>query len=347
LKKVIFHSGLGTSYEKAERLARLAQVLAADLYPRAASAAERAAWLCKCDLVTEMVGEFPALQGVMGGIYARIGGEPEEVAAAINEHYLPKGAQEDVPETEAGTVVSLADKLDNICGSFGLGLIPTGTADPYALRRQSLAIITLCAAKGLHLDLRGPVRAALALLAPKLSRDPHEVEEAVVEFVIEFIKGRLEGLLLAQGFSGGAVQAALAVFAGDVLETRERAEALQRLIGQEDFERLAVLFKRVANIVEGAEAAEAVRPELFEKDEERALHAALQSIAPRVEEELARGDFYEAALALSKLKEAVDRFFEGVMVMVPEEAIRANRLALLRWLRDLTLRVADISKVAG
>ncbi|MFH0810287.1 MAG: glycine--tRNA ligase subunit beta [Pseudomonadota bacterium] len=176
LRKVVFHSGLGTSFEKVKRLEELAGLLADRLYPGHKQAARRAALLSKCDLVTEMVGEFPTLQGTMGGIYARGSGETEEVAQAIAEHYLPKGAQEEVPKTEAGVVVSLADKLDNICGVFGLGLVPTGTADPYALRRQCLAVITLCWAKGLHLDLREAIRADLARLSPKLSTDPAETE---------------------------------------------------------------------------------------------------------------------------------------------------------------------------
>jgi len=343
LKKVIFHSGLGTSYEKAERLSRLAARLSQALYPESREPAERAALLAKCDLVTEMVGEFPTLQGVMGGIYARLSGESEEVAAAIEEHYLPKGAQEEVPTTPAGTLVSLADKLDNLCGCFGLGLVPTGTADPYALRRQALAVITLCWVKGLRLDLREGVREGLRLVAPKLKARPEEVEATI----LDFFQGRLEGLLAAQGVSAGAVQAALAVFSGDCLETRERALALERLKGEEDFARLAVLFKRVGNIVSSAEAAAVVNPDLFEKDEERELHAAIERVAPEVEAALGRRDFYQAAVALATLKETVDRFFDAVMVMVPEADIRANRLALLKRLFDLALGVADISKMAG
>ncbi len=343
LKKVIFHSGLGTSYEKAERLESLAGFLAQRLYPEHRQAAMRAALLAKCDLVTEMVGEFPTLQGVMGGIYALAGGEGEEVARAIEEHYLPKGAHEEVPRSEAGVLVSLADKIDNVCGTFGLGLIPTGTADPYALRRQALAVITLCWAKGLRLDLREPIRHALGLLSGKLKAQPAEVEASI----LDFLKGRLEGLLEAQGVSAGAVQAALAVFSGDVLEARERAEALERLKGAADFERLAVLFKRVANIVASAEAAAEVRPALFAAAEERELHEALGRVTPEVEAALARRDYYGAALSLATLKEGVDRFFDGVMVMVPEADLRANRLALLGRLHELALRVGDISKVAG
>lgn len=342
LKKVIFHSGLGTSFEKAERLSKLAGLLAGGLHPESREAAQRAALLSKCDLVSEMVGEFPTLQGVMGGIYARLSGESEEVAAAISEHYLPKGAHEAVPETPAGVLVSLADKLDNICGSFGLGLAPTGTADPYALRRQSLAVITLCWAKGLRLDLREYVRAALGLLSGKLKAAPEEVEAQV----LEFFAGRLEGLLLAQGVSAGAVQASLAVFAGDCLETRERALALERLKGKEDFARLAVLFKRVANIVSGGEAAEAVKPALFEKEEEGRLHEAIERVAPQVEAALSRRDYHAAALALATLKETVDNFFDAVMVMAEDPAVRANRLALLSRLYRLALGVADISKMA-
>jgi len=347
LGKVIFHSGLGTSFEKAERLESLAGSLADKLYPASRADAERAALLCKCDLVSEMVGEFPALQGVMGGIYARMSGESHAVSQAIAEHYLPKGAQEEVPQTPEGVLVSLADKIDNIAGSFGLGLVPTGTADPYALRRQALAIITLCWAKGLRLDLREPFGEALRLLAGKLKAEAPEV----LATIIDFFKGRLEGLLAAQGLSGGAVQAALAVFAGDVLETRERAEAVERLKGEEsvreDFERLAVLFKRVGNIVAGGGAAAAINPALFDKAEERELHQATLRVAPEVEAALSRRDFYAAALALATLKEGVDRFFDAVMVMVPEEDIRANRLALLKRLHDMALGVADISRVAG
>jgi len=348
LKKVTFQSGLGTSFEKAERLAALAGWLAQRLAPESGKAAKRAALLAKCDLITEVVGEFPMLQGVMGGIYARLSGEGDDVAAAIAEHYLPKGAARgdlvsEMPETSAGAMVSLADKLDNLCGCFGMGLIPTGAADPYALRRQALAVIGLLWAKGHRLDLREAFSKSLSMLAEKFpAKDP----EAVRGQLTEFLLGRLEGLMLSRGLSSGAIQAALAVFSGDVVETLERAQALERLKGEPDFERLAVLFKRVANIVASAPAVETgVDPALFAEKAEQDLFEAIQPVSREVEDALKMRDFHRAALALSGLKEQVDGFFDAVMVMAEDERLRRNRLALLSSLRELVLRVADISKI--
>ena len=205
LKGVVFHSLLGTSYEKMERFRELAVSLSRQLAPELSDAVSRAATLCKADIVTEMVGEFPSLQGVMGRQYALLNGEPPEVAEALFTHYLPRHADDELPQDKVGALVGLADRLDTICGCFGVGLSPTGTADPYGLRRHALAVIRILRSQQLHLDLASAVAAALELLKDKISRT---VEETALE-VLDFFQTRLQHLLLVEGFDHETITAVL------------------------------------------------------------------------------------------------------------------------------------------
>jgi len=341
LKGVVFHSLLGTSYEKMERFRELAAFLAQRLAPDLTDGVRRAAYLCKADIVTEMVGEFPSLQGVMGRQYARLSGEPPEVVEAIFTHYLPQHAGDLLPGDLTGALVGMADRLDTICGCFGVGLIPTGAADPYGLRRHALAIIHILRDKGLHLHLPEAVGAALDLLKDKISRSPTETGLEV----LDFFQTRLQHLLLGEGLDNETVAAVLATGGEDVVDAADKARALEEVRRSPDFPALAVAFKRVINIARGAEPA-AVTPMLFEHPEEKLLFEAAALMEEEVGQALEKRDYPAACRALAKLKGPVDAFFEKVLVMAEDENLRRNRLALLVGISNTFLQMADFSRIS-
>jgi len=340
LKGVVFHSLLGTSHEKMERFRNLAAFLAGRLAPDLAEPVRRAATLCKADIVTEMVGEFPSLQGVMGAKYALLSGEPPAVATAIFSHYLPRHADDQLPEDLVGALVGLADRLDTICGCFGVGLSPTGTADPYGLRRHALAVIRILRKEELHLDLPEVVMTSLELLKDKISRTP---EETALE-VLDFFQTRLQHLLLGEGFEHETVAAVLTAGGGDLVEAADKVRALEEVRRSPDFPALAVAFKRVINISRGAEPGE-VNPLLFEYPEENLLYEATGLMEVDVDAALAQRDYPAVCRALAKLKAPVDAFFDRVMVMAEDERLRRNRLALLERISRTFLTMADFSRI--
>jgi glycyl-tRNA synthetase beta chain len=340
LKGVVFHSLLGTSYEKMERFRELAAFLAGRLAPDLAEVVRRAATLCKADIVTEMVGEFPSLQGVMGAKYALLSGEPPAVATAIFTHYLPRHADDQLPEDLIGALVGLADRLDTICGCFGVGLSPTGTADPYGLRRHALAVIRLLRKEELHLDLPEVVGESLNLLKDKISRTP---EETALE-VLDFFQTRLQHLLLGEGFDHETVAAVLTAGGGDLVEAADKVRALEEVRRSPDFPALAVAFKRVINISRGTEPGE-VNPLLFEYPEENLLYEATGLMEVDVDAALAQRDYPAVCRALAKLRGPVDAFFDRVMVMAEDERLRRNRLALLERISRTFLTMADFSRI--
>jgi len=340
LKGVVFHSLLGTSYEKMERFRDLATILARILAPELEGMARRAATLCKADIVTEMVGEFPSLQGVMGRIYAQHSGEPSEVATAIFTHYLPRHADDDLPDDLVGVLVGLADRLDTICGCFGVNLIPTGTADPYGLRRHALAMIRILRAQKLHLDLPQVVMAALDLLRQKISRTP---EETGLE-VLDFFQTRLQHLLLSEGFEHETVAAVLAAGGRDLVDAADKVKALEEVRQSPDFPALAVAFKRVINISRDAAAGE-VSELLFEHPEEKLLLDATGLMELEVAAALERRDYSVVCRALAKLRGPVDAYFDKVLVMAEDERLRRNRLALLSRISQTFLQMADFSRI--
>ena len=270
LKGVVFHSLLGTSYEKMERFRELAVSLSRQLAPESADAVARAATLCKADIVTEMVGEFPSLQGVMGRQYALLSGESPEVAEALFTHYLPRHADDELPRDKVGALVGMADRLDTICGCFGVGLSPTGTADPYGLRRHALAIIRILRSQRLHLDLVAAVALALELLKDKISRT---MEETALE-VLDFFQTRLQRLLLAEDLDHETITAVLAAGCRDMVDAADKVKALAAVRQSPEFPALATAFKRVINIAQGAEPGE-VSPLLFEQPEENILYESM------------------------------------------------------------------------
>ncbi len=343
LKTVVFQAKLGTSYEKVIRFQSLALYLA-DAFVSSAlmPGVERASYLCKSDLVSEMVGEFPELQGIMGREYARIGGEDTGVAEAIFEHYLPRFAGDTLPAGDVGAIISIADKLDTITGCFGIGLVPTGTADPYALRRQCLGIINIIQDKKYVMSLGSAVKKSCALLKNKLTRPERET----CEDVLSFFSGRLENLLVSQGFRHDVISAVLSLGVDDILDGIHRVEALHRMKQDRDFEALAVSFKRVVNILSDT-LPENVDPSRFARDEERGLHEKHLEISDSVKEDMSQRRYVEALKLISTIRPAVDSFFDNVLVMDEDERVRQNRLALLHEVSALFTDFADFSKISS
>ncbi len=341
LKGVIFQAKLGTSYEKVERIQGLARKLAEELAPEDIEVVTRGAFLCKADLVTEMVGEFPQLQGVMGREYALLDGEDPAVAQVIFDHYLPRFAGDKLPSTPAGDVVSIADKMDTIIGCFGVGLIPTGTSDPFALRRQTLGIIHIILGKGYRTSLPRIIRMGLEPLLEKIQRPSEEVEADC----LAFFRGRFVGLLVSQGYPVDLLESVLAVQFDDIVDARARVEAVARFRVRPEFEPVAVAFKRVANILKGVDHKGRVDTARFETPQEKALHSHFQKIEGRFTDSIKGGD-YEGALAeLAKLRPPVDALFEHCMVMAEDKGVRANRLALLGEIAGLFSQMVDFSRL--
>ncbi|MBN2439018.1 MAG: glycine--tRNA ligase subunit beta [Deltaproteobacteria bacterium] len=346
LRKVIFHTLLGTSYEKVLRFQKLAGWIAKRVEPFHGNKisfwkhVDQTALLAKADLDTQMVGEFAELQGVMGREYALLQGKDAVVANAIYEHYLPTAAGGELPETDEGAVVSIADKTDTIVGFFGVGLIPTGTADPYALRRQALGVINIILAKRYHFSLGSLLDESLAILKPLLNRPSDETKAAV----LEFFKGRFENQLIAQGHPYDVVDAILATGIDHLVAADEKIRAMADFRSYPDFQPLAIAFKRVVNILRGFKNG-VVDPALFSVTEEKNLHEAFLRIREKVFMLISRGDYSGVFGELARLREPVDAFFDTVLVMAEDDKIRFNRLSLLEEISTLFHDVADFSKL--
>jgi len=316
--------------------------LAEQLDPAVVALTKRAATLCKCDLETGMVYEFPELQGVMGREYATIEGEDPRVAKAIFEHYLPLQAGGELPSDNVGAFVSLADKIDTICGCFGVGLIPTGTADPYALRRCAIGILNIIIERGYSLSLPTLVAQAVAQLEDKLNRSA----EQVVAEVVEFIRLRLVNMLTGQNYPADVVEAVLSASFDDIIDARQRVQALAEMKKEQDFEALAATFKRVGNIIKGG-VSNAVDEGVFVEKCEKELFAELQRIQQEVGRLMASGDYPAVLRSIADLRPVVDNFFDGVMVMADDETVKMNRLALLTQVAGLFAGLADFSRIAA
>ena len=341
LKKVVYQAKLGTSYEKVMRFKELAVGLARQFDAEAVELTERAALLAKCDLETGMVYEFPELQGIMGREYARLEGENERVSRAIHEHYLPVQAGGELPSDNVGAFVSIADKIDTICGCFGVGLIPTGTADPYALRRSALGILNIILERGYRLSLPALITQSVSLLEEKLERPAAEVAAEVETF----IRQRFFHQLVAQGQPQDVVEAVLSVAFDDPADAVARVEALAAFRNRDDYQPLVVTFKRVGNIIKGG-VEEAVDPALFEASCETELHQAVQQAAGECVQLVEQGDYGAALKTVAALRTPVDAFFDGVMVMAEDARVKSNRLALLTAVARLLDKIADFAKLA-
>jgi glycyl-tRNA synthetase beta chain len=288
-----------------------------------------------------MVGEFPQLQGIIGREYALLGKEDPAVAQVISDHYLPRFAGDDLPSSSAGAMVSIADKLDTIVGCFGVGLIPTGTSDPFALRRQTLGIIHIILGKGYHTSLQGMIRMSLEPLIKKIERPKDEV----MADCLSFFRGRFVGLLTSQGYVPDVVEAVLAVQCDDLVDARARVEAVARFRDKPAFEPVAVAFKRVANILKGVDQQGKLDPTRFDTPQEKNLHKRYQEIAGKCSALIAGADYEKALGELAKLRPPIDALFDHVMVMAEDKKTRANRLALLDEIGRLFSQMADFSQL--
>lgn len=342
LKGVVFHSKLGTAYEKVERFTAIAKQLAESFAPDRIAEVERAALLCKCDLETGIVYEFPELQGKIGRYYARMDGEPDDIVAAIEEHYLPAFAGDRLPEGIIGSVISVADRIDTIVGCFSVGLIPTGTADPYALRRHALGVIQILMNLNKPLDLESLVASALALLAEKRTREEGEVARDV----LEFIRTRFVNFHTGRDFPLDVVEAAVRARFDDVVDARRRVEALNEWKQRDDFDAIMIGFKRVVNILKDAVPGP-VDASLFVEPAEKGLYEAFEGVKGKALPLIEQGDYARALEAVTDLKAPIDRLFDEVMVMVEDEKLRNNRLGLLRNIAEFFALVADFSFIGS
>jgi glycyl-tRNA synthetase beta chain len=343
LKEVVFHHLMGTSWDKVQRFKALALELARQNCPELLGVVGRAADLCKNDLVTGVVGEFPSLQGVMGREYALADGELPEVAEAIRDHYLPVRSGGALPASMAGAVLSVADKLDTIAGCFSVGLLPTGAADPFALRRQALGIILIMLDRGWSWSLDSHLDKALAGLAAVAKRPAKEVKAEA----LEFFKARLKSHILALGVSGDGAEAVLSLYGDSPLGAVGRAEALEAFKKREGFRDLAQTFKRVVNIIKKFGPKETlVKPELLASEAERKLLAAVTALEERSKSFLDRGDYLGFLDLVATLRGPVDAFFEQVLVDDPDQALKNARVALLNRASRLFEQVADFSRVS-
>lgn len=342
LKTVVFQDGLGTIYDKALRLEVLAGYIADAIGANEQDKkdAVRAAKLAKADLVTGMVTEFTELQGVMGREYALLDGETKAVAQAIDEHYMPRFAGDSQPASVAGRIVSLADKIDTIVGTFSRGLIPTGSQDPFALRRQALGIVNMLKEAQYHISLSQLVAKAMELLKIADAGQQAKLQNDVADFM----KLRLKNVLADAGIRYDVVDAVF-VTVDDIYGVFLRAQAVNEAVKQ-DMEKTIQAFVRTGNIARKAEDVQAaVEADLLAEQVEKDLCKAYEAAAAKVEKEIAAQDYAGAIATLSQLAAPIDAFFDGVMVMDKDEKIKNNRLGLLKLVDNLVCQVADFSKI--
>jgi glycyl-tRNA synthetase beta chain len=355
LERVTYESRLGSYRDKVERIRAIARWLMEQwfnlgmLHAHVAEA-DRAAELAKCDLATEMVREFTELQGIVGGLYARAQGESDEIADAVYDHYRPVGLEDPIPRNLTGCSVALADKLDSVVGCFAVGVVPTGSSDPYALRRAALGIVKIILEKKLSVSLSlaiGAAAKALLTHKPKRGVTPDQ-ETQILDFILDRAKFVFRE---REGFGYDEVSAVFRAGADDLVDAQKRLVALKAIRKSKNFEPLAVSFKRIRKILEKANLAHGdahhVNPELFETAAERELYSAVRDAASKVQAQKRAGKYQEALEVIAGLRKVVDQFFDGVMVMAEVEAIRNNRLSLLaELLREFTT-VADFSEIGG
>jgi glycyl-tRNA synthetase beta chain len=350
LDAVTFQARLGSIGHKVRRMKTLAGEIAR-LIDADRAKAERAAELAKCDLLCAMVGEFPELQGIMGRYYATADGEPAEIATAIDEHYMPRGAGGALPATGAGTAVALADKLDTLAGIFAIGQKPSGTKDPFGLRRAAIGALRIVVERGLDVDLRALVARAVQLQPVTTAG----VDAELWDYVLE----RLRAYLLDAGSAGHVAGATAEMFdavrastPASPLDFRARLEALVKFLALPEAASLTAANKRISNILRKAPADQApatgaVDVGSLHEPAEKALHEAVAALVADVERALARRDYAAALTRLATLRPTVDAFFDGVMVNAEDPALRRNRLALLAGVRQLFTRIADLSLLPG
>jgi glycyl-tRNA synthetase beta chain len=354
LERVTYESRLGSYRDKVERVRAIARWLAEQwfnlgLVQAHVAEADRAAELAKCDLATEMVREFTELQGVVGGLYAKAQGEAEEVADAIYDHYRPVGLDDPIPRNLTGCAVAIADKLDSVVGCFAVGVVPSGSSDPFALRRAALGIVKIALEKKLPISLALSVSHALKILmthAPKKAVTPEQEAQ-----ILDFLRDRARYVFREKdGFNYDEVNAIFSAGADDLVDARKRLDALRAIRKSKNFEPLTVSFKRIRKILEkSGKQSDGVHvlKDLFEDEAEKQLFSAMRKAAPKVEEQKRAGHYKEALEVIAALRPDVDNFFDHVMVMAEDEAVRKNRLALLGELLREFSTIADFSELGG
>ena len=340
LSKVVYHNKLGSQGDRMARVCAIARAIGEQIGgAELADKAVLAARLAKTDLLTDMVGEFPELQGIMGNYYARHDGLSEEIANAISDHYCPRFAGDHLPSNPVGLVVALADKLETLVGMFGIGNLPTGDKDPFALRRHALGVVRMLIEKQLPLDLPWMLQAAAPSFGEKIS----DATPALSEFIYE----RLAGSLREQGYSAQEVEAVLALKPARLADVQRRLDAVRAFAALPESPALAAANKRIGNILKKAGEVDAhVNPALLKEDAEKALYAALQKLLPESEAQFKAGDYTASLQTLAALRGPVDAFFDDVMVNAEEMDLRLNRQGLLQSLHQAMNRVADLSRLA-
>jgi glycyl-tRNA synthetase beta chain len=341
LSKVVYHNKLGTQGERMARVCAIAkaigQQVGGDLL---AKQAEQAARLAKTDLLTDMVGEFPELQGIMGGYYARHDGLSSDVSEAIEDHYKPRFAGDELPRNNVGLVVALADKLETLVGMFGIGNVPTGDKDPFALRRHALGVIRMLIEKDVALGLPE----LLALSAPVFGDKITGGADALIDFIYD----RLSGSLREQGFSAQEVDAVMALRPARLGQVNQRLSAVRAFAALPESPALAAANKRIGNILKKAGEVDAhVNPALLQEDAEKGLYAVMQKLLPESAAQFKAGDYTASLQTLAALRAPVDAFFDDVMVNAEEMDLRLNRQGLLKSLHVAMNRVADLSRLAA
>jgi glycyl-tRNA synthetase beta chain len=340
LESVVYHAKLGTQGQRVERVRAIARDIAHALSVDAWTC-DRAAMLAKADLLTGMVGEFPELQGVMGTYYARHDGEPDAVALAITEHYQPRFSGDALPASPAGTVVALADKLETLAGLFGIGQQPTGDKDPFALRRHAVGVLRMLIEKQLELPLDRLIAIAFGAFSGHVAN--------AADALTAFFHDRLQGTLRERGASAGEVDAVISQAPTRLWLVPAQVDAVRAFSALPEAASLAAANKRIGNILRksGAAAAAGVDPTLLTDPAERALFERIEALAPKVDSAMQARDFTGALTVLAGARDAVDQFFDGVMVMADDERVRGNRLALLARLHVMMNQVADLSKLSN
>lgn len=341
MKSVVFQQKLGSMFDKSERVSQLAGFIASDIGGDV-ELARRAGRLSRCDLMTETVGEFAEMQGIMGRHQARRDGEPEELALAMDEFYMPRFSGDRLPETKTGIAISLAEKIDTLLGIFGIGMKPTGDKDPFALRRAALGALRILKEHQLDIDLHALLKQAADRLGDKIEADN------VTDDVYAFMLNRLKGLYSEAGVSAEAFMAVAQRRPGNIADFDQRLNAVMDFQQLDETKSLAAANKRIGNILKksGDTPLAALNTDLFQQDEERVLHDQIHAMDEKITPMLQQGHYAAGLKALAGLREPVDIFFDNVMVMSDDEAIKANRLALLTRLQHLFLQVADISHLS-
>lgn len=343
LKKVIYQEKLGTSYEKMERFSNIASYLCdiLNIQDKERGYVLRTAKLCKADLMTEMVYEFPELQGVMGREYAKIQGEHEQVYLGIFEHYLPKFSGDQLPETISGSIVSISDKIDTICGCFAIGLIPSGNNDPYALRRNAIGILQIIRNRNFRINLKELIDKSLENLSNKAKFNHNEVKQQIIDFILL----RFKQILIGEGVSPDAVDAVLNNYE-DIIKIEKNAKAISEAKNRQSFTSIAQSYKRINNILKKSAHTDTNYKEyLFDTEYERNLSNNLSGISKNLQLYLEEEDYNKGLEILLTLEKPVNNFFDHVMVMVENTEVRNNRLSLLAALKDLFDKMGDFSVI--